>query len=331
MSGAGTRDVGPDEDGMRLDRWFKAHFPDVAHGRLRKLLRTGQVRVDGARSKANTRLESGQTVRIPPLPKAGDGAGGGRDRSLSFDDAEWVRTLVLHRDRDIIVIDKPSGLAVQGGTRTERHLDAMLAGLKFDAPERPRLVHRLDRDTSGVLVLARTRSAATRLGKAFKAREVRKIYWALVAGAPRPEKGTVDLPLVKAGRHGDQRVRPAYEDEDGGQHAVTHFATVSRAAPRASWLALYPVTGRTHQLRAHMAAIGHPIIGDGKYGDEERSDAGTAISRRLHLHARTLILPRGPGRLLEVTAPLPQHMRETWSFLGFDEAESEDPFEALDP
>ncbi len=330
MSGVATRDVGPEEDGMRLDRWFKVHFPDLAHGRLQKLLRTGQVRVDGARSKANTRLESGQTVRIPPLPEADVRAEEKRKTTLSLKDAEWVRSLVLHRDKDVIVINKPPGLAVQGGTKTERHLDAMLDGLKFDAPERPRLVHRLDRDTSGVLVLARTRNAATRLGKAFKTHEVRKIYWALVAGTPRPENGTVDLPLIKAGRHGDQRVRPAYEDEDGGQYAVTHFATVSQAAPRASWLALYPVTGRTHQLRAHMAAIGHPIIGDGKYGDEERSDAGTEISRKLHLHARTLILPRRAGRPLEVTAPLPEHMQETWAFLGFDEADGEDPFEELD-
>ena len=331
MSGVSAVGVSSDEDGMRLDRWFKEHFPDLAHGRLQKLLRTGQVRVDGARSKANTRLAAGQTIRIPPLPDAAEGAQEQARPAISLKDAEWVRSLVVHRDHEIIVLNKPAGLAVQGGTRTERHLDGLLSALKYDAPERPRLVHRLDRDTSGLLVLARTRKAATALGKAFKTHEVRKIYWALVAGVPRPDKGTVNLPLVKAGRLGDQRVRPAHEGDTGAQRAITHFATIAQAAPRATWVALFPVTGRTHQLRAHMAAIDHPIIGDGKYGNAGLSDAGREIPKKLHLHAHSLSLPHPSGGRRDFVAPLPEHMQKTWDFLGFALSDAEDPFEELEP
>lgn len=330
MSGVSAIGVSVDEDGMRLDRWFKEHFPDLAHGRLQKLLRTGQVRVDGARSRANTRLTSGQTIRIPPLPDAAEGPREPVKPVISLKDAKWVQSMVIHRDHEIIVLDKPAGLAVQGGTRTERHLDGLLDALKFDAPERPRLVHRLDRDTSGLLVLARTRKAATALGKAFKTHEVRKIYWALVAGVPRPDRGTVDMALVKAGKLGDQRVRPAHEGDTGGQKAISHYATISPAAPRATWVALFPVTGRTHQLRAHMAAIDHPIIGDGKYGNAGLADAGQEIAKKLHLHARSLSLPHPSGGRRDFVAPLPEHMQKTWTFLGFAVRDAEDPFEELD-
>lgn len=328
MSGVENREVAPAEDGMRLDRWFKSHFPSLAHGRLQKLLRTGQVRVDGGRARANARLAAGQTVRIPPLDTAAAAAPERPRQGVSHKDATFVRGLVIHRDDEILVLDKPAGLAVQGGSKTERHLDGMLDALVFDSDERPRLIHRLDRDTSGVIALARTRAAASRLGRMFKTHDVRKIYWALVNGVPRPGRGTIDLPLVKAGKEGDQRVRPAGEDEDGGQSAITHYATVASAGTRVAWLALMPMTGRTHQLRAHMAAIGHPIVGDGKYGQRE-DHPGAEISRKLHLHARSLTIPREDGGILTVEAPLPEHMARTWAFLGFEPEEAGDPFAEL--
>lgn len=329
MSGVETREVGPGETGMRLDRWFRVHFPDLGHGRLQKLLRTGQVRIDGARAKANARLEAGQVVRVPPLGEAGQPRSHGV-HPVTEKDAAWVRSLVLYRDSGLLVLNKPAGLAVQGGTRTERHLDGLLDALVFEAAERPRLIHRLDRDTSGVIALARTRAAATELGRAFKTHDVRKVYWALVIGVPRPARGTIDLALVKAGRQGDQRVRPVDEEDEGGQGAVTHYATIAVAGTRVAWLALLPVTGRTHQLRAHLAAIGHPIVGDGKYGSRDHHP-GTEIDRKLHLHARSLSLPRPGGGMLTVEAPLPEHMARSWAFFGFDEHEAVDPFAELVP
>jgi 23S rRNA pseudouridine955/2504/2580 synthase len=327
MSGVESREVGPAESGMRLDRWFRVHFPDLGHGRLQKLLRTGQVRIDGARVRANARLEAGQEVRVPPLGESGTPRERA-PRAISDKDAAWVRNMVVYKDDDLMVLDKPSGLAVQGGTSTERHLDGLLDALVLDGAERPRLIHRLDRDTSGVIALARTRAAATELGRAFKTHDVRKVYWALVTGVPRPARGTIDVALVKAGKDGDQRVRPAAEEEEGGQGAITHYATIAVAGTRVAWLALLPVTGRTHQLRAHLAAIGHPIVGDGKYGSRD-SHPGAEIDRRLHLHARSLSLPRPGGRTLTVEAPLPEHMARTWAFFGFDAQEAGDPFAEL--
>lgn len=322
MSGVQSIEVGPGEDGMRLDRWFKAHFPGLGHGALQKLLRTGQVRVDGGRAKANARVETGQIIRVPPLDDQKVHRKPRREVSLSKQDLSFIRSLVLHRDDHVIALNKPSGLATQGGSKTDRHIDGLLDGLTFDADERPRLVHRLDRDTSGVLLLARTRKAASVLAKSFQARETEKTYWALVEGVPRPEQGRVDLPIVKAGKDGDQRMVPARKSDSGAQRAVTVFATVERAGRRFSWLALSPLTGRTHQLRVHMEAIGHPVVGDRKYrggdgGDEVEDWEG--IDDMLHLHARSIRIahPRGAG-VFEVSAPLPDHMQRTWQLLGFD-------------
>ena len=322
MSGVQSLEVQPGEDGMRLDRWFKARFPGLGHGALQKLLRTGQVRVDGSRAKANARVEAGQTVRVPPLDDQKVYRKSRRETSLSRQDLALIRSLVIHRDDHVIALNKPPGLATQGGSKTERHIDGMLGGLMSDADERPRLVHRLDRDTSGVLLLARTRKAAAVLAKSFQSRETEKIYWALVAGVPRPEQGKVDLPIIKAGKEGDQRMVPARKSDRGAQRAVTVFATVERAGRRFSWLALSPLTGRTHQLRVHMEAIGHPVVGDAKYrgdggGDEVEDWEG--IDDMLHLHARSIRMahPGGAG-VLDVTAPLPDHMHRTWRLLGFD-------------
>jgi 23S rRNA pseudouridine955/2504/2580 synthase len=316
--------VGPDEGELRVDRWFKRHFPGLAHGRLEKLLRTGQVRVDGRRARAGDRLAAGQIVRVPPLGELAPGpvrpAPPVRER-----DAAAIRSRVLYRDEEVIALDKPAGLAVQGGTGTTRHLDALLDALRFEAPERPRLVHRLDRDTSGVLLLARSAAAAARLAEAFRDKATRKIYWAAVVGVPRPRRGRIDLPLAKSPGPAGEAVMP---DEEG-RSAITYYTVVEQAGDRAAFLALLPVTGRTHQLRAHCLAIGTPILGDGKYGRDEAQLAGVPGNRALHLHARSIAVPHPSGGTLRVTAPLPPHMAATWRFFGFGEP-ADDLFAELD-
>jgi len=321
MSGVQQREVSEADDGMRLDRWFKQHFPSLGFGRLQKLVRTGQVRVDGGRVKTSARLEQGQSVRVPPLPDDESGAAktGPKVRrkiDVTSADRAALRNLVLYQDDDVIAINKPAGLAVQGGAKTERHLDGMLDALKFGAPEAPRLVHRLDKDTSGVLLLARSRASAAILSKTLQKREAEKLYWALVIGTPRPSDGIIDAPLIKTARGGKERVHVA-EDDDPGQHAQTIFDTLDYAGGRIAWLALQPVTGRTHQIRAHTAALGHPIVGDGKYGGAD-AHPGPPIARQLHLHARALRVPHPKHGVLSIDAPLPAHMAATWDFLGFD-------------
>lgn len=324
MSGVETVEVEPDDAGIRLDRWFKRHYPELSHGRLEKLLRTGQVRVDGGRAKSNQRLEEGQAVRVPPLPDASK-----TKRQAPFIDRRAVaelRNRIIHRDDHLIVLDKPAGLAVQGGSGISSHVDALLDGLRFGSKERPKLVHRLDKDTSGVLLIGRTAKAAASLTAAFRGHETRKLYWALVEGVARPREGTIKLPLEKLpGPQGD-RVNVV----DRGRNAETHYRTVDVAAPEASWLALEPVTGRTHQLRVHCAAIGHPIVGDGKYGSRDAALNNEAIGRRLHLHARAVRIPHPAGGLFEVGADLPPHMSETWKFFGFGPADDDHPFETFD-
>jgi 23S rRNA pseudouridine955/2504/2580 synthase len=310
--------VGADETGMRLDRWFHLHYPQLTHAYLNKLLRTGQVRVDGRRAKANARLESGQEVKVPPLALTARPPGQpGEAKPLTTQDRRAFRDMIIHEDDDIYVLNKPAGLAVQGGSRTARHIDAMLMGLEAELGERPRLVHRLDRDTSGILVVAKRRSVAANLGKLFSTRSVLKVYWAAVKGVPKPAQGKIDAALIKAeGPQGD-RVRAATAaDKDASQRATTYYAVIDKAAPTLAWVSLKPVTGRQHQLRAHMALIGHPILGDDKYGGTEGLP-GT-IARKLHLHARRIAFPHPRGGTLDITAPLPTYMRDTWELVGFD-------------
>src|SRR6476646_7545362 len=310
------RTVEAGEDGMRLDRWFRSHYTDLPHSRLEKLLRTGQVRVDGGRAKASTRLAAGQTVRIPPLPDTPPPPAPAQ--AVSKADRTFLASITLYEDDDLLVLNKPSGIAVQGGTKTTHHVDRLLEGLG-DGPEtRPRLVHRLDRDTSGVLVIAKRRSVAAKLGRAFQTRSVRKIYWALVQGVPKPPQGKVEAALVKAAGPEGDRVRKARPGEqDIAQSAVTHYAVVDRAGQAASFVSLKPVTGRQHQLRAHMAIIGNPILGDEKY-DGDR-DMPEGVARKLHLHARRISFPHPSGEgVVDVTAPLPDHMREAIAAFGFD-------------
>ncbi|MEQ8283108.1 MAG: RluA family pseudouridine synthase [Parvibaculum sp.] len=321
--------VAADEDGIRLDRWFKRHFPALTHGRLEKLLRTGQVRVDGARAKANARLEAGQTVRVPPLGEEAAKPAPKPERALSDKDAAFVRSLVIHKDKSLIVLNKPAGLAVQGGTKTERHLDGMLDALTFEAKERPRLVHRLDRDTSGVIVLARSAKSAAALGRAFQQKDARKIYWALVVGTPAPLQGTIDLALAKQGGPRAERVSPADIGDEDAQHAVTHYSVVTSVSTKFAWVAFMPLTGRTHQIRAHARAIGTPIVGDGKYGGITAHPGGE-IPRQLHLHARSIDIAHPDGGRFFIEAELPPHMKKSWKLLGLEERDAEGAFDGLE-
>ena len=313
MSGVQNIKVTADESGMRLDRWFKAHFPQVRHGELEKYLRKGQVRVSGGRVKASRRLETDEEIRIPPLSDNPAPA----PRTYNPNDAEAVRKLIIFEDDAIIALNKPFGLAVQGGTNTKQHLDGMLGSLEKDG-ERPRLVHRLDKDTGGLMLVAKTRQAAHRLGEAFKNHDVDKTYWSLVAGVPRPQEGTINLPIAKkmtrVGEGEEERVVPV--DGEDAKKAITDYQIMEEAGT-VSFLAMRPVTGRTHQLRVHAAAIGCPVIGDGKYGGVASRLEG--VSPKLHLFCQSMTFPHPKtGRKMTLMAPLTGHMLETWKFFSFE-------------
>ncbi|HEY8163193.1 MAG TPA: RluA family pseudouridine synthase [Methylocystis sp.] len=332
--------VSEDEAGMRIDRWFKRRYPSLALSHLAKICRKGEVRVDGKRVETSTRLEEGQKVRIPPL-KIEEPASPALKRA-SPEDAEALRGMILFEDKDLMVLDKPYGLATQGGSGQKRHIDGMLESLaKGDS--RPVLVHRLDRDTSGVLLVAKNRRMAADLGEIFRSRQAKKIYWALVEGVPKPAQGRVSLYLAKGagmektrgGGRDLEKMRVARHGEADAQHSLTYYAIVDKVAPRCAWLSMKPLTGRTHQLRAHAEAIGHPIFGDPKYGhrpedDVRRRDPLRAmpegLERKLHLLARRLVLPHPKGGVLDVTAPLPDHMKKSWELFGFD-VKQYDPIE----
>lgn len=330
-----------EEDGMRLDRWIKRRQPALSLSHLNKIVRTGQVRVDGGRVKTSTRLSQGQNVRVPPLHLDVEATPTSRPVLDRTADRQRISDLILFEDRDLLVLNKPYGLAVQGGSGTREHVDGMLEALADARGNRPLLVHRLDRDTSGVLLVARNRKIAADLGHAFRARQTRKVYWALVEGVPKPGQGRISLYLAKGDGMGDKRAGPKAGGERAGlermrvarhgeadaQHSVTLYATLDKVAPRLAWLSMKPITGRTHQLRAHAEAIGHPIVGDPKYGlgpgnDPRRTDPlralPDAIERKLHLLARRLVLPHPGGGVLDVTAPLPPHMQRSWDLFGFD-------------
>ena len=324
MIATDTVTVAGEDESIRLDRWFKRHYPALGHSRLERLLRTGRIRVDGKRAHSGDRVAPGQAIRIPPLDEMTAPAPQ-VPRHVSPGDKAMLRDAVLHRDDAVIVLNKPPGLAVQGGSGTERHLDGLLDALRFGSDVRPRLVHRLDKETSGVLVLARTVAAASFLTRAFREKTTRKIYWAIVVGLPELRQGRIDLPLAKLPGRDGERVRA---DPEEGKRAITYYRVIDSVGRKASWIALLPITGRTHQLRAHCAAIGTPILGDSKYGAAAAHLAGVPGAKRVHLHARALSIPHPLGGTLRVTAPLPRHMRQSWEFLGFPD-DVEDPFADL--
>jgi 23S rRNA pseudouridine955/2504/2580 synthase len=322
MAGVEQIKVEAGEAGMRLDRWFKSHYPGLGFGHLQKLLRSGQVRIDGGRAKSDTRIEPGQMIRVPPLEVDRKGDAPLTQRTLrGVDDGEALKKMILFEDPMVFVFNKPSGLAVQGGSGVTRSVDSMLEALRNKKGEKPRLVHRLDRDTSGVLVVARTRLAAMKLAEAFRGRDAKKTYWALVKGLPRKREDKLSTWLVKDQTPDGDKMRVAKHGEDGADHAVSYYRVVEQAGQTLAWLEMEPYTGRTHQLRVHAAHIGHPIIGDPKYFEADTNwDFPGGIQNRLHLHARRIVIPHPDKGVIDVTAPLPPHMRQSWRLLGFDEA-----------
>lgn len=332
---------------QRIDRWLRRLHPHVSQGRIEKMCRKGELRVDGGRVKASTRVQEGQQVRIPPLPDADHRPPPATGR-ISDADAKMIQSCVIYRDDHILALNKPAGLAVQGGSGQSRHVDGLADALRFEMDEKPRLVHRLDKDTSGVLLMGRTRAVTAALTASFRHRETRKIYWAAVAGVPHPKMGEIRNGLVKASGHGPNGegekmvcVHPRDIDSTpGAKRALTEYAVLEAAAKRASWMALIPITGRTHQLRVHMAEIGHPVIGDGKYGGSGQDNMGDGwgaqlggeFSKKLHLHARSLKIEHPVSRArLHLIAPLPAHMQDTWDQFQWSPSDvPDDPFEELE-
>jgi len=311
---------------MRVDRFLEARFPGLSFSHIQRVIRKGEVRVDGKRTQPKNRLVAGQMMRIPPLrldapvPRANGNPADDKTRA-------FLKSITLHEDADVLVLNKPMGLAVQGGSGTTRHLDGMLEVLRDVHGQRPRLVHRLDKDTAGCLLVAKTRFAAAALAKTFRSRSARKIYWALVAGVPKPRQGRISTFLAKEEREDESVMRIARHGEEGASHAVTYYAVVETAGPALAWISLKPVTGRTHQLRAHMAHIGYPIVGDPKYFARENWELPGGMQNRLHLLARRIAVPHPRGGVIDVTAPLPPHMLQSWNLLGLDAARY-DPIEA---
>jgi 23S rRNA pseudouridine955/2504/2580 synthase len=307
--------VSADEAGMRVDRFLEAKFPGLSFSHIHRVIRKGELRVNGKRVDGKDRLEAGQAVRIPPLKiEAPRPAVSEADEKT----AAFLKSITLYEDDDVLVFNKPMGLAVQGGSGTTRHLDGMLDVMRDASGQRPRLVHRLDKDTSGCLLVAKTRFAASALAKVFRSREARKIYWALVVGVPKPHQGRISTFLAKEEREDESVMRIAKHGEEGASHAVTYYAVVETSAQQLAWASLKPVTGRTHQLRAHLAHIGHAIVGDPKYFNKENWQLPGGIQNRLHLLARRIAVPHPRGGVIDVTAPLPPHMVQSWNLLGLD-------------
>ena len=317
MSDIRTFTVSEDDDGIRLDRWFKRHMPEVSFNIVSRWARTGQLRLAGKRAVPGDRVEAGQEIRVPPLEAAPARTSRPQPRreTLTEDEQQFVRDMVIYEDPGAFVLNKPPGLATQGGTKTNQHLDRLLDGLA-DERGRPKLVHRLDKDTSGALLVARTARSAGHFAKAFSGRTARKVYWAIIVGVPDAEEGVIDAPLAKQPGTGGEKM---HVDHEEGLPAKTRWRVIDRAGNRAAWVELQPLTGRTHQLRAHMASIGHPVVGDAKYGGAEAFLTG-GISRKLHLHARRIRIDAPEGGKIDVTAQLPSHFAESLATLGFDES-----------
>jgi len=328
--------VEADDNDLRVDRWFRRHYPGLAHGLLEKLLRTGQVRLDGKRIKAGEHISTGQIIRLPPqvhstpelAPRPSTDSQTPRPQPESAD-KKLAESIVIHKDSSVLVLNKPAGLATQGGSGITRHVDGLLDHLTFGKRQRPRLVHRLDRDTSGVLLVARTVPAAAALAEALRRRDATKIYWALTKGVPKPSRGTIKDALAKEGGFGphgrDEKMTTTELHAEGAKYALTDYVVLARAGDEFAWVAAKPLTGRTHQIRVHLASLGTPIVGDFKYGGTASRGLGE-IENRLHLHARMIDIAHPDGGRLRVTAPLAQHMLKTWQLLGLDPDSMENPF-----
>ena len=316
MSDFRTFKVDEDDDGIRLDRWFKRHMPDVSFNIVSRWSRTGQLKLNGKKATPGDRIEAGQTIQVPPADTSQTRPERPQRKRepLTPEEVQLVRNMVIYRDPSAFVLNKPPGLATQGGTKTTQHLDRLLDGLADDDESRPKLVHRLDKDTSGALLVARTSRSAGHFAKSFSGRTAKKVYWALVVGVPDSDEGIIDAPLAKQPGTGGEKM---HISEEHGLPAKTRYRTIDRAGNRAAWVELQPLTGRTHQLRAHMAAIGHPIVGDAKYGGAEAFLTG-GISRKLHLHARRIRIDAPQGGKIDVTADLPPHFAESLSTIGFE-------------
>lgn len=310
------------DDNIRVDRWFSRHYPDLKNGALQRLIRAKNIRVNGIKTSADARLKAGDVLRVPPLTVS---AKNNLPRRLSKADAEFMQSLVIYKDEDVIALNKPSGIAVQGGSGQTRHIDGLLDALRFGKEEKPRLVHRLDKDTSGLLLLGRSANAAAKLADAFASRTAKKVYWALVYGKPKLTSGKIDAPLSKmSGEKGGEQMRVDFEN---GQRAQTLYHVVDSLAHKSSWLEMMPLTGRTHQLRVHCLTLNTPIVGDAKYMDKQRESMGLKDEHKLHLHARAIKIAHPKGGMLELYAPIPPHMQASFEFLGFDETACKSPFD----
>ena len=317
MSGVQQRKVSAEEEGMRLDRWFSIHFPDLPFSRLQRIIRKGEVRIDKGRVKANTRLAEGQIIRVPPIGNLPESHKEYKPRIVEKD-VRLLRDITLYEDDTILVINKPHGLAVQGGSGTKYHVDKLLESIPNKKGEKPRLVHRLDRDTSGCLLIAKTRQAASHFGKVFRSRSARKIYWAVTAYVPHPKQGKISCFIARQQTEDGEQMRVVGNGVDGAQHSLTHYSVTEDAGGKFAWVTLKPVTGRTHQLRVHMQQMGTPIINDPRYFDIENWEKPDDLGEGLHLHARRLALPLPGGKRLDITAPLPPHMQKTFDMFGFN-------------
>ena len=310
------------DDNVRVDRWFARHYPDLKNGQLQRLIRGKNIRVNGAKTSADTRLHVGDVLRVPPMEVSEKN---NLPRRLSKADIEFMQSLVIHKDDDVIVLNKPAGIAVQGGSGQTRHIDGMLDALRFEKDEKPRLVHRLDKDTSGILLLGRSANAAAKLAESFASRDAKKVYWALVYGKPKLVSGKIDAPLSKmSGEKGGEQMRVDFEN---GQKAQTLYRVIDSLAKKTSWLEMMPLSGRTHQLRVHCLTLNTPIVGDSKYMDKQRETMGLKDENKLHLHARAIKIPHPRKGILEIYAKIPQHIKTSFEFLGFDEKQASKPFD----
>ncbi len=305
--------IAEEDDGIRLDRWFKRHREGTPHALLARWARSGQLTLDGKKADVSDRIAAGQKLVMPTPPVETAARPARKGRPLTDADVELATGMMIHRDASAIVLNKLPGLATQGGTKTEQHVDGLLDALKFDGPTRPKLVHRLDKDTSGALLIARTPRAAAYFAKSFSNRSARKTYWALIVGVPDIQQGEIDLPLAKQPGSGGEKMHV----HDDGLPSKTRYRVIERAGNSAAWVELQPLTGRTHQLRVHMAAIGHPIVGDGKYGGKGAFLTGT-ISRKMHLHSRRLRIDHPDGGAIDISAEVPDHFAASLDALGFD-------------